>query len=84
MGSGELTVEDGLNSMEVTWFDFELDSARMELTGGSLGGRRPDRGATEAREEACSSWVMRYSIGAVHALTGVDRTSQGVLVVGLS
>ena len=80
----ELTIKNGPNSMEVTWLNFKLDSARIELTGGSPGGRRPGRGATAVLEEACNSWVARSSTEVVHALTCVDRTSQGVLMVGLS
>ena len=40
--SNELTVENGLKGKELSWLDFELDSAYMELTYGSLGGRQSD------------------------------------------
>ena len=52
--SGNLTVEKSPSRKVVTWLDFELDSARTELTDDSPGGRRPCRGETVTREVACS------------------------------
>ena len=54
MGSGELTIKKSPSRKVVIWLDFELDSARTELTDDSPGGRRPCHGETVMREVACS------------------------------
>ena len=80
----KLTVENGLNSLEASWLDFELDSAHMGLTCDSPSGRRAGRGATAAHEEASSSRVVRSSVGMIHASTGADRSSWAPHVAWLS
>ena len=50
---------------EVVWPTFQLRSACLELKKDSYGGQRSGRGSSVVYEEACSSWVMWTSIGAV-------------------